>query len=385
LVPEGFVETREGNTILLVPPESLSAKVPPRTPAFFNPAGRLSRDLSIVAYKAFLPSLAARTFADGFAGVGARALRVATEIPDMDLVYCNDANPTAIAAAREAAVLNSVDRRCRFSSTEVCRFLLQGAGENPDEDGARFGIVDLDPFGTPAKHVDCVLRAVLDGGLVSLTATDTAVLCGIYPEVCQRRYYGRPLNNSYGNETAIRLILSLTALTASRLELGIKPLFVHATMHYMRVYAKVSVSSSQANDVFKNIGYVEHCFNCGHRVKKAECPQRTNCELCGRRVQVGGQMWTGALFDREFVSDMLEQNPDRQPRKVIEAALDEHSELPYYYRADEISARNRTNPHSVQSIIEKLRSSGYLASKTALNTGGFKTDARIDQILSLLK
>ena len=375
----GFVSTTEGRTILLVPPESLIAKVPPKTPAFFNPAARLSRDLSVTAYRAFLPSLTNKTFADGFSGIGARALRVATEIPEMSEVYANDINATAVAAAKEAARLNAVENKCHFSINEVCKFLLEGTNE-----GDRFGIVDLDPFGTPARHVDCVLRAVLDGGLVSITATDTAVLCGIYPEVCLRRYYGRPLNNSYGNETAIRLMLSLIALTASRLELAIQPVFVHATMHYMRVYARVSVSSSQANDVYSNIGYVLHCFQCGHRIKVADYEQK-KCELCGSAMRIGGQLWTGNLHDKEFVGRMVEQDPERRSKKVLEAAQDELSEIPYYFKADEISSKNRTNPHSVLGILEKLRSSGFTASRTALNPGGFKTNARLDQILSALK
>ncbi len=376
---EGFVQTTEGGTVLLVPPDSLTSKVPPKTPAFFNPVARLSRDLSITAYRAYLPSLKSKTFADGFAGVGARALRVATEIPEIDAVYVNDINATAIGAAKQAAKLNLIEGRCHFSTNEVCKFLMQGT-----EEGDRFGIVDLDPFGTPARHIDCVLRGALGGGLVSVTATDTAVLCGIYPEVCLRRYYGRPLNNSYGNETAIRLMLSLIALTASRLELAIRPIFVHATMHYMRVYATVSVSSSQANVVYSNIGYVLHCFQCGHRIKVAEYEEK-KCDLCGSLMRVGGQLWTGAVHDKEFVRRMVELDNGRQSKKVLEAAEEELGDIPYYFKADEISSKLRTNPHSVQKIIEKLRSSGFAASRTALNPGAFKTDARLDMILSTLK
>jgi tRNA (guanine26-N2/guanine27-N2)-dimethyltransferase len=374
-----FIRTVEGRTTFLVPQSSLTEKVPPKAPAFFNPAARLNRDLSVLAYRAFAPSLDRKTFADSFTGTGARALRVAVEVPEVEQVYGNDVNPIAIEAAKEAAKINSIDDRCHFSIDEVCKFLMHG-----DIEGERFGIVDLDPFGTPAKHIDCVLRAVLDGGLVSITATDTAVLCGVYPEVCLRRYYGRPLNNSYGNETAIRLLLSLIALTASRLELSIKPVFVHATMHYMRAYASVSVSSSEANNVYKSIGYTLHCFNCGHRFRAKEYAH-VKCELCGSAMRTGGQLWTGPFHDREFVKKMLGYDPDRQCKKVLDAATEEANEIPYYFRADEISAKLRTNPHSVQKIIEKLQSAGFVASKASLNTGAFKTDARIDQILGVLK
>ena len=374
-----FVRTVEGRTTFLVPQLSLTAKVPPKTPAFYNPAAKLNRDLSVLAYKASAPSLSSKTFADSLTGVGARALRVAVEAPEIEQVYGNDINPIAIETANEAARINSVDGRCHFSIDEVCKFLLHGPRE-----GGRFGIVDLDPFGTPARHIDCVLRAVLDGGLVSITATDTAVLCGIYPEVCLRRYYGRPLNNSYGNETAIRLLLSLLALTASRLELSIKPVFVHATMHYMRIYASISVSSSKANNVYRSIGFLMHCFQCGHRFKAEEYIV-AKCELCGSAMKTGGQLWTDPFHDKEFVKKMLGYDVNRQCKKVLDAAAEEASEIPYYFRADEISAKLRTNPHSVHKIIEKLQATGFVASKSALNTGAFKTDARIDQILDILK
>lgn len=376
--PEGFVQTVEGTTTLLVPSESLTAKVPPKTPAFFNPAAKFSRDLSLLVYKAFLPQLPRRTFADGFAGVGARALRVAAEIPEIEQVYANDINPIAVAAAQRAAELNSVSARCYFSTNEVCKFLLGGTQESD-----RFGIVDLDPFGTPARQIDCVLRSVLDGGLASITATDTAVLCGVYPEVCRRRYYGLPLNNSYGNEVAIRLVLSLMALTASRLELAIHPVFVHSTMHYMRVYAKISVSSSEANNVFANIGYIAHCFKCGHRYRLAEYAG-AKCELCGSGMRIGGQLWTGSVFDRELAGRMLDEHPDDRSKKLVETARDEF-DVPYYFRADEIAQKNRTNPHSVKAIVEKLLQAGFSASKASLNPGAFKTDARIDEILRILK
>src|SRR5581483_2755370 len=137
---DGFVETVEGRTRLLVPELSLTAKVPPKAPAFFNPAAKQSRDLSILAYRAFAPRLKEKTLADGFTGIGARALRVAVEVPEIGQVFANDANPTAIEAARESAELNGVSGKCRFSINEVCKFLMKG-----DDSEERFGIVDLDP------------------------------------------------------------------------------------------------------------------------------------------------------------------------------------------------------------------------------------------------
>jgi tRNA (guanine26-N2/guanine27-N2)-dimethyltransferase len=155
-------------------------------------------------------------------------------------------------------------------------------------------------------------------------------------------------------------------------------------MHYLRVYASLSVSSGEANDVYSNIGYVMHCFQCGHRFRAQEYAN-AKCELCGSAMRTGGQLWTGPFHNKEFVKKMLGHDADRHCKKVLDVAAEEASEIPYYFRADEISAKLRTNPHSVQKIIEKLQSAGFAASKAALNPGAFKTDARIDQILAVLK
>ena len=73
------------------------------------------------------------------------------------------------------------EAKCHFSVNEVCKFLLGGIGEittsstcNTQNEksrttGQRFTIVDLDPFGSPASYVDCVMRSVEDGGLISVT------------------------------------------------------------------------------------------------------------------------------------------------------------------------------------------------------------------------
>jgi len=415
---EEIVETIEGKTRLLVPALSLTEKVTPKVPAFFNPSAKLNRDISIIAYRAFMQDLKKnrKTLADSFSGIGARALRVAVEAPEIEEIHMNDINPIAIDLSKKAAKLNFVTEKCNFSVNEVCNFLT--ARPTKKNVGERFGIVDLDPFGSPSQYIDCVLRAVLDKGLISITATDTAVLCGVYRDICFRRYYGRPINNHYANETAIRLLTSLIALTASRLELAIHPLFAHANLHYLRVYIEVSLSSSQANKVYDNIGYLRHCFRCGNRNVITEYDKSEVCELCGNRFSLGGKLWIGRLFDKNFIKkmssyyhyshhdelksnssntntndynkeniDYYNNNDNKNDiiKKILAICLNEIDDIPHYFRADEISSKLKTSPQPLQYVIEKLSTAGYRASKTSLNTSAFKTDARIDQILSLLR
>jgi tRNA (guanine26-N2/guanine27-N2)-dimethyltransferase len=388
---EDFVEITEGKTRLLVPPLSLSNKVPPKVPAFFNPVARLNRDVSILVYKTFIMNVKKdrRTFGDPLGGVGARSLRVAVEIPEVEHVFVNDRNTFAIDAARKAASINLVSEKCSFTSEDVISFLANHSSEKDE----RFTVVDLDPFGSPAEYVDCLLRAVVKGGMVSVTATDTAVLCGVHPNVCMRKYYGRSLHrSSYSRETALRILISLIGLTAARLDLVVHPVFVHLNHHYIRAYLTASVSRTGANSINRKIGYLRDCIKCGDRNATFELGHDDRCRLCGNAYRFAGMLWLAHLFDKIFVSKMLCMldregdilGPVRHLKKTLSTCLNELDDIPFYFQSDEIASRLSTNPTSLQNVIERLQSSGYRASRSSLDSNGFKTNAQVNQILDLL-
>jgi tRNA (guanine26-N2/guanine27-N2)-dimethyltransferase len=77
--------------------------------------------------------------------------------------------------------------------------------------------------------------------------------------------------------------------------------------------------------------------------------------------------------------------PLRCLKKILFTCIEELDNIPFYFLSDEIASRLRTNPNPLQRIIEQLHSTGYRASRTSLDPNGFKTDARVDQILDLLK
>ena len=381
---ESLQEISEGVTKLLVPSDSLTEKVPPKSPAFFNPNAKLNRDLSMVAYKAYARGASNRSMADALAGVGARSIRAAVEVKELEEVYINDANPIAIDIARQSSALNSVENRCKFSVNEVCKFLIEHSSK-----GSRFGIVDLDPFGTPAPYIDCTLRAIHDEGLLSVTATDTPVLCGIYPDVCVRRYYGRSINTEYGNEVGLRLILGLISMIASRLELGIKPLFVHSTRNYLRVYVLVSVGSQHADAMQNKMGYIYHCFSCSSRSYGNRNDSQQICDKCKKPMKIAGQLWIANIFDTTFVNSMLQTldncSVDKRCNKLLPLASEEVNLPPTYFSVDRIAERLKATPPSISSIIEKLKDSGFTASRTSLKMTGFKTDAKYDEVLEVLR
>jgi tRNA (guanine26-N2/guanine27-N2)-dimethyltransferase len=52
----------------------------------------------------------------------------------------------------------------------------------------RFDAIDLDPYGAPTIFLDAALQSIAYGGLLLVTCTDMAVLCGNTPEKCRASY-----------------------------------------------------------------------------------------------------------------------------------------------------------------------------------------------------
>ena len=381
--------TKEGKTLLLVPSFSLSENVPPKNPAFFNPNAKWNRDISILAYKIQASSKNNRTFADSICGVGARGLRTAVEVPKIDTIYLNDLNPIAIDLAKESAKLNQVQDKCIFDTNDVCKFL-----NFQERDFRKFDIVDLDPFGSPSPYVDCVLRSVSNRGLISITATDTAVLCGVYPNVCYRKYYGFPLRTEYSNEIGIRILVSFIALNASRFDLSIVPYFCHSNLHYLRVYLKVIFGSLLANSISTKIGFLKHCQNCKHRKVEHLKEQNLVCEICGAKCNLAGPLWIDSLFDSEFVGAMLNElknneyysssaNDYNKMLKVMQTS-DKELAYPSYFETDTIASMAKKSSVSLDRVVSTLSCNGFNVSKTIMNDKGFKTNASPKEIINLL-
>jgi tRNA (guanine26-N2/guanine27-N2)-dimethyltransferase len=372
-----LAEITEGTTRLLVPKESLSEKVPPKEPAFFNPRARISRDFSIIAYSAFLRNFKGpKIFLDSLSGIGARSIRVANEISSIEKVIANDVNPQALEIGKSIAELNQVTK-CEFSENEACRFLSL----HSTRDG-RGAIVDVDPFGAPSRYLDCAIRATFHGGLLSVTATDMTVLHGIFPEACQRKYYGTPVKTTYGNEIALRLILGCMNMVAGRLDIMIAPLFVQHSMHYYKAYVKILVRTNTK----ECMGYILHCDNCGNRKVVHEVEH--TCNICSSKAKLAGPLWIDRLHDKSFVDSMISEEKnltvDKSCAIFLEKCQEETVMPPAYFTLDEIAHRKQTAPPSLANIIEKIKSIGHKATKTSMNPTGFKTDATIDEILSLV-
>jgi len=221
----------------------------------------------------------------------------------------------------------------------------------------------------------------MHGGLLSLTATDLQVLHGLFRKACKRRYGGFPIKTEYANEIAIRLFLGCIWIVAARLDVEITPLFVETDMHYYRTYVKILKKPDQK----ENLGYIIHCKSCLNR--KIVREQENTCDVCNAKVDVAGPLWIGQMFEKKFVELMLEdienQTVDKNCEKIVSKCIRESEKPGTYFTLDEIASNMKVSPLKLDKAISKLQSNGFVASPTSLNPTGFRTDARIDEILKV--
>jgi tRNA (guanine26-N2/guanine27-N2)-dimethyltransferase len=367
----------EGGTRLLVPAGSLDNPAPPTFPVFFNPAARLNRDFSVAMARATRPS----TFCDSMAGVGSRGLRVAVEGGGRARVTMVDFNRRALGAARRAAALNRVKGRCEFAAAETSSYLHSRFGK-----GEKFDAVDVDPFGTPVRQVPAALGATSNGGVLSVTATDTAVLCGVYPEVCLRRYGAEPLNNHFHHETAARILIGYIARVAASLDTGVRAVAAHANRHYVRVYVRVAVGARKADSSLRNLGYVSWCPGCGHASAARE--KERACLRCGKRPRVAGPLWLGGVAEGPTVAKASKAAAEMG---LAEAAgvLDPLSEVdafpPWSFSLEQITSSLGVASVPESGVRGRLEAAGHRTMRQPFEVSGLKTGATYDEVVEAVR
>lgn len=310
-------------------------------------------------------------------GVGARGVRTAKEggVPEVTLV---DFNRDAVKVSGKTAKLNRVAGRCEFVVSETSSYLHSRYGR-----GKKFDFVDVDPFGTPIRQIPAALQSVASGGLLSLTATDTAVLCGVYPKVSLRRYGAVPLNNHFHHETAVRILTDAVARQGASFDLGVFPVFAHATRHYVRVYCKVLEGVTDAEEALTHSGYVIWCPKCGHS-SSSEVPD-PRCGSCGSTAKVAGPLWTGGLCDEDLRGRAMKFAMDSglpSAVKVLGSMERVDSFPPWSFSLEKVCSRLKVATVPEQRVRDELASKGFRTMRQPFETTGLKTDAGYSEVAS---
>lgn len=395
-IPDFPTETvSEGKVKVVVPKLKAYRKLPSdyapsKAPVFYNPVMELNRDLAVLALQAYqkLVNHDLR-ICEPLTASGLRGIRFAAEVEGIEKVITGDINERAFKLAQHNIALNKLTGKVEVKNKEA-NFLLNSYSA-PHK---RFDCIDIDPFGSPVHFLDSAVRALRDGGLLAVTATDMAPLCGVHSRACIRKYGGKPMRAEYCHELAVRLVAGSLATTAAKHDIGVNVIFAHQAEHYARVYATVKYGAKHADESLQNMGYVLHCFKCFHRETiEGLYPLRINekCCECGSKLNLGGPMWVGKLFDPHFCGRMKDNVSRRRLRlgkrieKMLDLAEGEADAPVSYFVIDKLCKAMSVPVPSVKEVVQAVRRKGFEAYLTVFHTRGAKSELPVSEMKEIVR
>ncbi len=391
--PTEIVE--EGNVRIIIPRLKAFAKspsdyAPSKAPVFYNPVMELNRDLAVLAVQAYRRTVNHDVAAcEALAGCGVMGTRFAAEVKGVRKVVMADINERAARLANRNVQLNNLVERATVEHEDANLLLSRHGAPH-----RRFDVIDIDPFGSPSPYVDSAIRALRNNGLLALTATDMAPLCGVHPRACIRKYGGRPLRTEYCHELAVRLLAGSLASVAAKHDIGIAIVFSHSSDHYVRVYAKIRYGAKKADESIGKMGFVLHCFRCLHRETRKKVPvgkESGECPECGSQLSLGGPLWLGEIADKQFVGSMEEEANLRVLKfghKITQmlALVKEESNAPFsYYEIDKICNVLSLPVPPVRRVADSLKNEGFVAFLTHFSSRAIKSNAPAMSIRSIVR
>ncbi|MCU0798640.1 MAG: hypothetical protein MUC62_03085 [Candidatus Thermoplasmatota archaeon] len=349
-----------------------------RSSLFYNPSMVQNRDVSVLFLSTLLeggmlPGRDRKDILDGLCGSGIRAMRFALEIGDMDgtvrYMGC-DREEQAVEHAKRSVLENK-------APVEIFHDDL-----NVHLQGKRYSYIDVDPYGSPVQFVPSALTSLLSGGVLAVTATDTAALTGSARKASMRRYWTQNIKTEYLHEISCRVLAGYLARCASTIERAVQPIFLYSSDHYVRGYFRVVKSASKADSSMRSLGFLV--------LDPPAAPlQFQNLEELskdGGGRQVLGPLWLGNLEDPSFIEAALRtltsgNGPVRHLTTVkslesmLRRALGESGLPPGGYDLNVLASRLKASPPPIEKVIDCLSKRGHRANRSRFSHTLVKTDA----------
>ena len=363
---------------------------------FYNERMEINRDISILAIIAYhkIFSQKSLVLVDSMAASGIGSIRLLKHTKNVEKIYLNDINPLAVELIKSNLELNEIELKQVEVLNKDANLLFSEISRN----SALPDVISIDPFGTPNLFIDSAFKAIKkDKGLLCITATDTAVLFGVKPKVCMRKYMAKPLHTDYCKEIGARILMSFISKIANINNLGIIPLLTFYSNHFIRIFAMSYRGKSKIlKNLPKSYGYIIHCNYCGNRLSIIEdilkVPQKCPICLSEKHLSYSGPLWLGELHQKAYLEELSLLNEKfnfknkNRIRKILKFALNEINMPISYYNIHKISQQLKLSSiPKLEDVIKLIEEKGCKASRTHFDFISIKTDMKIDELKKVLK
>jgi len=352
---------------------------------------------------------------DALAATGLRSVRYLKEIEDVSHVTINDLDPKATAQAKMNLDRNGVDAgRCTIETGDATMLMYRHRDQSKPEEHL-YDVIDLDPYGTAVPFLDSAIQSVADGGLLIVTCTDAAVICGSYPEVCFAKYGSVPINNAkYTHEMSLRILLHAIESAASKYKRYIEPWISLSVDFYVRVFVRVHVSPKLVKRSLLRQIYVLQSMQCPsyYIQPMGTCEEKkgnyypapiTNPTICphtGGKMKMGGPYWGDPIHKQEIVDEILARVSEDDAhgplpfpapatksriKSVMTVISEELKDVPLHYSLPDLASTIRITTPRTDQMRAALLNAGYRYSQAHHCETALKTDAPPEVIWDILR
>ena len=346
---------------------------------FYNPKMKTLRDLSVLFVSYF--NNEEMSLLDCTTATGVRGMRYIKEAKIKKVVFV-DINKEVYETACKNLKINNIDQE--IINTSIQEFCSKS---NSD----KFDFIDLDPFGSPQPYLNDIMKVAKDGTILMITATDTAVLCGAHSNACIKIYNSKPMHNELCKESGMRILISNVIKVAGTFNFGVDPILSISDMHYMRIFIRLKTGAKNALASIKEIGFVSFCKSCkSFSYKKGVVPLlKEKCDVCNNTIEVFGDFYLGKINNKKIIDDIINKNSkeniiNNKKLDDILNLLSEELELPFFYSIPKITKMLKERSISPEYIKDRLKTLGFLSSRTQFDRDGIKTNANIKVIKKII-
>jgi tRNA (guanine26-N2/guanine27-N2)-dimethyltransferase len=346
---------------------------------------------------------------EALSATGLRSIRYINEVPGIKTLLVNDLEEAAVEAIQRNIEFNGESaKRCVSNHGDANMVMHQHRGE-----GKLFDVIDLYPYGTAAPFLDAAMQSVQDGGLLCVTCTDLAVLCGNQRDVCYAKYGSIPTKAPYCHEMAVRMVLAMMDRVGAKYKRYIVPLFCARIDFYVRLFVRVYTSPAEIKKVASKISMVHQCVNCdafylrpvaeisGNKCRPGRALPNVHptCAECGGAFAIGGPIWNRPIINPAFCKEILSRLDKKQLasgrnphlttvpriRGEIAKALGEVSNAPLFYSMSSLAKRLRCQVVPIANMMAAIQSCGYSVSQAAAADDSLKTDAPPNVVWDIMR
>jgi tRNA (guanine26-N2/guanine27-N2)-dimethyltransferase len=344
---KNFNKIKEGEASVLVPKNV--SKISKDLPVFYNPVMEFNRTLSIELLRVLRRE--ELDIALPLSGTGVRGVRMLLELPFklIRTLYLNDYDKDAIKIIKKNIKLNNLSsEKIIYSEQDANNFLLSNKA---------YDYIDIDPFGSPNPFLNNAIMRLKRKGILAVTATDTAALCGSWKNPCYRKYWATPLHTEEMHEAGLRILIRKVQLIGVQFEKALFPILSYSKDHYMRVFFICIKGKKRCDEIILQHGMYKDA----------------------------GPMWLGKIKYKDILKTIKLEKCLKKDNDFLQILINELDVLGFYDVPTICSDNKLKTCKKLDFIIEKIRSKGFEASRTQFAQQGIKSNISYDEILKILK